>query len=225
MKLPDLPARFLSAAHRIRGKVFHTVAAALLACAALLPSLVSAEIIDRIAATVNNEIITESELRCSAALAPLLESSPETPPLTDLLDGLLARRLLVQEARRLKLVEVSDTELNAALEKIKGRFSSETAFNGFLAELDLAPRELSRMLEERIVAERFVEQKVGLFVRVSREEAQSYFDEHAEEFENKRFQDVQKTVHSLLLQRKLRSQLDQFLAELRGRADIRTSLR
>ena len=84
--------------------------------------------------------------------------------------------------------------------------------------------ELARMLGERLLVERFVEKKIGLFIRVSRDEAQEYFKQHADRFKGKRFQEVQKEITALLSGQKLDEQLAQYLAELRSKADIRVKL-
>jgi SurA-like protein len=137
------------------------------------------------------------------------------------LEGLITRRLLVQEARRLRFVEVSDQEKSAEVEKIRERFSSESAFSTFLGEMDMTEQELADMLGERLLVEKFVEKKIGLFVRVTREEAEAYFNEHAAEYPGQRFLDVQKSIVALLMDRKVGQQLDQYVAELRSKADIR----
>ncbi len=189
----------------------------------LLPVSVRAELLDRIAASVNTEVITASELNCSVALNLRLGSADKDR--SDLeaktLDGLITRRLLVQEAHRLKFVEVSGKDISTEVEKLGGRFSSDKEFSDFLAGLDMTRQELAHMLGEQLLVERFVEKKVGLAVRVGREEAQLYFIEHSEEFKDKRFQDVQKMILALLTDRKIGRQLDLYLAELRGKADIR----
>ena len=77
------------------------------------------------------------------------------------------------------------------------------------------------MLGERLLVERFVEKKVGLFIRVSRDEAQRYFEEHAAEYTNMRFQDLQKTIVALLIDQKIEARLNQYVAELRSKADLR----
>ncbi len=79
------------------------------------------------------------------------------------------------------------------------------------------------MLGERLLVEKFVEKKVGLFVRVTREEAEAYFNEHAAEYPGQRFQDVQKSIVALLMDRKVGQQLDQYVADLRSKADIRVN--
>lgn len=193
----------------------------------LFPRPLQAELVDRIVAAVNTEVITASELDCSIALNLRLGAADKDRSAlkAETLDGLISRRLLVQEARRLRFVEVSEQELSAEVEKVAKRFASDREFGDFLAGLDMTRQELARMLGERLLVERFVEKKVGLFVRVGREEAQTYFNEHAPEFKDRNFQDVQKTITALLTERKIGRQLDQYLAELRGKADIRIIVR
>ena len=206
---------------RLRTKVVFLLTLSLIASTA-----VQGEPVDRIVAAINAEVITASELACAIALNQRLGSAEKDRSAleAETLDGLLTRRLLVQEAHRLKFVEVSDQELSAGIGKIRERFASEKEYSDFLAGMDMTSQELSRMVQERILVERFVEKKVGLFVRVSREEAETYFNEHTTEFKNKHFQDVQKKVLAYLTERKLGQQLDLYLADLRGKADIRTSL-
>jgi hypothetical protein len=189
----------------------------------LAPAPARAETVDHIVATVNNEVITASELALAVALnARFGGAGTDRETLTsETLNGLITRRLLVQEARRLRFVEVSDQELTAETEKLARRFGSDKAFHDFLKELGVAPGEVTRMLGERLLVERFIQKKVGLFVRVSRDEAQAFFDSHVADYRGKRFQDVQKTIVALLTERKIGQQLDQYIAELRAKADIR----
>ena len=200
---------------------------ALLVIALLFPFTLQAELVDRIVATVNTDVITASELSAAVALNQRLGNADKdrTALEATTLEGLINRRLLVQEAHRLKFVEVSEQDISAEVENVVKRFASEKEFSDFLAGLDMTRQELARMLGEQLLAERFVEKKVGLFVRVSREEEESYFNGHAAEFKDKRFPDVQKMILALLTEQKMGLQLAQYLAELRGRADIRISAR
>jgi hypothetical protein len=56
---------------------------------------------------------------------------------------------------------------------------------------------------------------------VGRDESQSYFDAHPSEFKGKRFQDVQRQITELLYEDKFGRQVQQYLAELRSKADVR----
>jgi parvulin-like peptidyl-prolyl isomerase len=192
-------------------------------CILVFAFAVRAELVDRIVATVNHEVITASDLAHAVALNMRLGGTHEDRKTieSDTLEGLITRRLLVQEARRLRFVEVTDEEIKAEFDKIRKQFGSDKAFADFLEGQDMTGPELRRMLGEQLLVERFVEKKVGLFVRVSRDEAESYFEEHAAEYKDKRFQDLQKTIIALLTDRKILKQLNQYVAELRGKAYLR----
>jgi foldase protein PrsA len=182
--------------------------------------------VDHIVAAVNNEVITASELAQAVALNEQFGSpgvQDREAVRSETLNGLITRQLLVQEARRLRFVEVSDQEISVEVDKIKKRFPSDAAFADFLKSQDMTQQELGRMLGERLLVERFVEKKVGLFVRVNRDEAQSYFDDHPAQFQGKRFQEVQEAITAFLLDQKIGQQLDQYVAELRAKADIRVN--
>ncbi|HUI44666.1 MAG TPA: SurA N-terminal domain-containing protein [Nitrospirota bacterium] len=206
------------------------VGACLLIAAPCLPSFppllfpaVHAELLDHIVAAVNNEAITESELAQAVALnvrfgRPGMDRKNIE---SETLEGLITRCLLVQEARRLKFIGVSEQETSGEIEKLKQRFGSDSAFSDFMKEHDLSLTELARMLGEQLLAQKFIKKKIVPFVRITRESAQSYFDAHRSEFPGRQFADVQKNIIARLTDDKIGQQLDQYVAELRSRADIR----
>jgi hypothetical protein len=189
----------------------------------VLPCAARAELIDSIVAAVNYEVITWSDLEQAVRFnAALSGGSRDGERLrTETREGLINRRLLIQEAGRLRFVEVSAQDISAEDEKLRKRFGSDKEFSDFLAGLDMTREQLDRMLGERLLVERFVEKKIGIFVRVSREESQSYYEAHPVEFKGKRFQDVQGQITALLYKDKFGRQVEQYLAELRSKADVR----
>jgi hypothetical protein len=196
-------------------------------CLASLPRPANAVLVDHIVAAVNRDVITYSDLEHAVALNMRLGAGGKDRKLleSETLEGLITRRLLVQEARRLRFVDVTDQEISAESDKLRKQFGSDKAFADFLAEQDMTEQELSRMLGEQLLVERFVEKKVGLFMRVSREQAQKFFEERSDLYKGRRFQDVQKLIYSLLTKQKIDQQLDQYVTELRSKADIRITAR
>lgn len=190
----------------------------------LLHGPAQADLIDRIVASVNNEVITLSELNQAAGFNGAMGGGNRENIREQTLEGLINRRLLIQEARRLKFVEVSEQDINAEIEKLKKRLGPDKAFAEFLGELDITVDQLSRVLGERLLVERFVKKKIGLFIRVSRDEAQDYFNRNAARFKGKRFPDVQKAIMAGLQEQKLEQQISQYLAELKNKADVRMNL-
>ena len=199
--------------------------AGMVLCAFLLfVSVGHAELIDRVVAAVNNDVITLSELRQAVAFnAELSGKGSKNSRQVELetREGLINGRLLLQEAYRLKFADVSGLDVAVEIERLRRRLGSEEAYRTFLARTDLTEERLGKMLGDRLLVERFVEKKIGLFARVSREEAQSYFQDHPGEFKDMRFAQAQKSITALLSRQKVGQQLDQYIADLRGRAAIR----
>ncbi len=189
----------------------------------VISTTANAEPVDHIAAAVNYDIITASELAQAVALNERLgtPAGDRKALESETLKGLITRKLLVQEAHRLRFVEVSDQEISAEVENVRRRFGSDAAFQDFLKTLDMSQEELSRMFGEQLLVKKFIEKKVGLFVRVTREEAENYYRAHADQYRDRPFPDVQKDIMSILMDRKVDQELDQYIEELRSRADIR----
>jgi len=188
-----------------------------------LPSPAQAERIDHIVAAVNNDVITALDLEQAVIINEALSGpAPDRNRLREeTRDGLVNRLLLLQEARRLKFVELSEQDVRAQVEAFKKRLGSPEAFAAFLSNARISNRDLERMLGDRLLVERFLEKKIGLYVRISREEAQRYFDSHAAQYPGKGFPEVQKQITSLLADQELGKQSELYLADLRSMASIR----
>jgi len=181
-----------------------------------------AVLVDRVVAAVNNDVITLSELRQTVAFNAAVGGKGNGSRLeTETLQGIINRRLLLQEAYRLKVAEVSEQDIAAEVVRLRDRLGTEAAFREFLARTSMTEEQLEKLLGERLLVERFVEKKIGLFARVSRDDVQAYFRDHPDEFREKRFAEVQKEITARLSEQKVNQQLDQYVDELRSRAFIR----
>lgn len=182
----------------------------------------SAELVDRIIASVNNDVIALSDLRKAVAFNAVLGSRTAGRRLeAETLEGLINRKLLLQEAYRIRFVDVSGQDIADEIERLRKQLGTDEAFSDFLSRTGMTEPELSRMLGERLLVERFIEKKIGLFARVSREDAEQYFHDHAAEFKGRRFADVRNQITVRLTEQMIEQQLARYLAELRDRADIR----
>jgi DNA-binding TFAR19-related protein (PDSD5 family) len=188
-----------------------------------IPALAHAERIDHIVAAVNNDVITSLDLEQAVSINEALSGPAQDRHRlrAETRDGLVSRLLLLQEARRLKFVELSEQDVRAQVEVFKKRLGSPEAFAAFLSGTRLSSRDLERMLGDRLLVERFIEKKIGLYVRIGREEAQRYFDSHAAQYQGKGFPEVQKQITSFLVDQELGKQVEQYLADLRSTASIR----
>jgi len=181
-----------------------------------------AVLVDRVVAAVNNDVITLSELRQTVAFNAAVSGKGNGSRLEmETLQGIINRRLLLQEAYRLKVADVSEQDIAAEAVRLRERLGTESAFRDFLARTGMTEAQLEKLLGERLLVERFVEKKIGLFARVNRDDVQAYFRDHPDEFRDKRFAEVQKQITARLSEQKVSQQLDQYVDELRSRAFIR----
>jgi peptidyl-prolyl cis-trans isomerase SurA len=181
-----------------------------------------AELVDRIVASVNNDVITLSELRQTVAINALAGRQENGRRMAaETLEGLVNRKLLLQEAYRLRFADVTDQDIAAERRKFQSRFGSDEEYRVFLQSAEISEEQLDRMLGERLLVKRFVQRKIELYVRVNREDVEAYFRDHAAEFGGRRFSEVQQQITDLLAGQQIGQQLDAYTAELRGRADIR----
>ena len=211
--------------HAVPDRRLLMVPALMVLCWVLLASCTAyAELVDRVAAAVNNDVITLSDLRQAVVFNTAAGGRGTGRILAvETLEGLINRKLLLQEAYRLRFVEVSEGEVAAEMERFQGGFGSDEEYRQFLSRAGMTERQLRRMLGERLVVERFVEQKIGLYARVNRDDVQSYYREHQEAFAGRRFSEVQQEIEALLSSQMAMQQLDSYLAELRTRATIRVN--
>jgi len=188
----------------------------------LLAATAHAVLVDRVVAAVNNDVITLSELQQAIAFNAALGGKGSGSGVEmETLQGIINRRLLLQEAYRLRVADVSEQDIAAEVGRLHQRFGTEAAYGEFLARTGMTEEQLEKLLGERLLVERFVEKKIGLFARVNRDDVQAYFREHLGEYKDKRFAEVQKQITTLLTEQKVNQQLDQYVDELRSRAFIR----
>ncbi len=217
-----MTARPGSSGRRVAGTALAFVAV-LAVCSAFTPPA-AAVLVDRVVASVNNEVIALSDLRRAVAFNREAGGAANGRRLAiETLEGLINRKLLLQEAYRLRFAEVSQKDISGELDRLRQRFGSPAAYREFLVRTGIAEAQLSRMIGERLLVERFVERKIELYARVGREDVQAYYDGNPGEFQGRRFSEVQQQITALLVRRMAAQQLDGYIAELRKRAEIRVN--
>jgi peptidyl-prolyl cis-trans isomerase SurA len=139
----------------------------LAACLAALAPLVLAfpgycEVVDRIVAVVNDEVVTMSEVqgmaRAMEAQAGVKATKKQDQELQrKMLDNLIDRKLARAEAKK-KGINVPAKEVAAALEEFKKRsnLNNDADFNKALAQEGLTLKEFKRQIEEQILQERLI---------------------------------------------------------------------
>jgi peptidyl-prolyl cis-trans isomerase SurA len=147
--------------------------------------------LDRVAATVNGDVITLRELEGTAgsalrdadALAPGPErDQARAGALRSAFDLLVADRLFKQQVKKLDL-EVSDAQVDAQLEAIKDQnHFDDAALDRALTAQGLTRATFREKLRGQLQDFAVLQYKVGGRVKVSDQELESYYRSHPQEF-------------------------------------------
>ncbi|MCL4502730.1 MAG: SurA N-terminal domain-containing protein [Deltaproteobacteria bacterium] len=143
-----------------------------------------AEVVDRIVAEVNDEIITMSELQGASkaieAQAGLKPTGKESKNIErQMLESLIDRKLAKAEAKR-RGITVDDKELAAAMDlfRKKNNLQDDDAFNKALNKAGLSIKELKQTLADQIIQQRLISVAVGAKAMVNDAEVRRFYDEH-----------------------------------------------
>ncbi|QDG51935.1 hypothetical protein FIV42_14665 [Persicimonas caeni] len=148
------------------------------------PATADAEIIDRIVARINNDIVTFYELKQAATPFMLqngidpsaLENPQQREQIYDkVLDDLVERKLLLQEADKLDL-SVSDEQVDQWLAYTRQQQQmSEEQFRQMISQYGMSYDAYREMIRQNLLKLRLVKVKVGSQVSVSDEEVDALY--------------------------------------------------
>lgn len=153
----------------------------------LLPGAGAGEVVDRIVAQVNDEIITLSELeqtsksmQAQSGQNPLGRESKAFQ--RQMLDSLIDRKLALAEAKK-RGISLTDRELDQALEEFKKRndLADDAALTKALSQAGMTLKELKQQMSDQMIQERMVQVAVGAKTMVSDADVRRVYEESTKE--------------------------------------------
>lgn len=146
------------------------------------PGPVHAEVVDRIVAEVNDEVITMSELDELTKMIPQTGLNPKSKEAKDLkrqmLEALIDRKLAKAEAKKRGII-ISDKDIDQAIEgfKKKNRLPDDAALNQAAAKAGMTIKDLRQQLADQLQQERMMAVAVGAKrAEISDAEVRRFYD-------------------------------------------------
>ena len=157
---------------------------------ALLPSLVRADVVERVVGTVNNDAIFLSDLRTRAVpfLPQVADASTEAERkerlktlyeelLTLLIDEKLIRQIASQSG-----IRVTDADVDMAVENLRMQNNlTEDQFKEALAAQGMSEAQYRRDLKKQLVRLKVMNERVRSRVNITEEEVRAQYEERARE--------------------------------------------
>lgn len=144
-----------------------------------------------VVAKVNGEEIKKEELiqACKLMQAQVAQASrgQQVPALDEafykqILDGMVAQELLLQDARR-QGVTVSDEELKPQMAALRGRFSDEATYRKALEKDGLTEKKLEEKLRQEAVIQKYVSTRLLSQVAVTDQAAREFYDKNQDKMQ------------------------------------------
>lgn len=156
--------------------VFFCVFAALSA----LSGLIYAESLDKIAAIVNGDVITEDEVATFMKMTDMAEesglpTSDQNLLRKELLNRMIEDRLILQEAKAIGL-KADEKIIEGRIKDIKARAGSELAFEMALKQQGFSLSELKKKLRNQLLIYTAIQRQVKSRVLVSPREVTDYYE-------------------------------------------------
>ncbi|HME42725.1 MAG TPA: peptidylprolyl isomerase [Syntrophorhabdales bacterium] len=99
---------------------------------------------------------------------------------TEVVEGLVRRELLYQEAK--KSVKVTEAEINEEMKKLKEQYPSETDFTNALSVMKISSATLRAQVERALLIQKLIETQFASKVVVTDKEIWAYYDRNRESF-------------------------------------------
>jgi hypothetical protein len=191
-----------------------------------------AELVERLAATVDEDAITLMELEWFIRFRGF--SVPEEPAerdrlLREVLEQMVNQWIVFRESEKTPFVQVTAPELDRYLEQYSGRFGGPEGLQAELRRLGFSMPELRELLRRQLAVNKFVELRFEPFVIVLPDEIRTAYESYAEELAREGqtappLELVEETLRQVLSVRKTTQQLEEWLEVARRRYTIQVLL-
>jgi len=212
----------------MRSALIFVLACAMAAGGPPLTKTVSAaaqgQVVDRIVARIEDDVITLSEVHELAAYQRLVDGKSE--PDSQLVSELTDQWIINNEAQTAQYPQPEDVAVDRQVQQIQGRFPTASAFSQRLASLGLTLANLRRLVMRQIYLTSYLDYRFRPAVQVDDEAVAKYYRETlAPQLESKQqnvppLGAVTNQIRELLSQQAINDRSGAWLSDTRGRLQI-----
>lgn len=187
--------------------------------------LASAEIIDRIAVTVDKRVITESEILRQIRITAFLNN--EQPDFSASAKRTTADRLVEQILIRRELetsrYSAPATSATVSFQELRKRFPDETEYKQSLARYRITDADVRQALEWQETLLEFIDLRFRPGIQIPESEIHDYYEQQKSLHPGKlpEFPDAREDIEKILTSQRVDNALDRWLGQARTQSRIR----
>ncbi len=204
------------------------ILAAILALLMSSGGVLGQEVIDRVAARVENDVILTSDIRELARYQTLMEGKPESD--TQILDRLIDQWIVRNEATVSRYPQPSEEEVQRSLARITRTFTSPAEFEERRQQSGLSSEELLAMVKSELYLRNYLDSRFRPAIQIEEKDVDDFYKTRVVPRAEARgqappsFESAREFIQEALVQQAIDEQADRWLKESRSRIKVENLL-
>jgi len=204
------------------------IRATVLLAATVTTGLHGQELIDRIAARVDTDIILLSDVRMLAKYQSFLDEKSQSD--SEILDHLIDQWIVRNEAKAALFPQPSDADVQRSLDRLKRSFSSPEEFAEREKQAGLTDEDVQRMLRSQLYLSNYLDSRFRASIQIDEKDVKNFYETRVIPRAKSRgrtpptLDDARGFIQEALVQRAINEQADRWLKESRTRVHVEKML-
>jgi len=186
------------------------------------------EVIDRIVARIDNDVILLSDVRALGRYQQFLDGKAESD--AQILDRLIDQWIVRTEADASRFPHPSEADLDRALARVRNTFASEQEYEARRKQAGLTAQDVRAMVSSQLYLSNYLDSRFRPAVQVDPKEVEDFYQTAVVPRARARGQEppsldaARDSIQEALIQNGINQQADQWLKESRLRLHLEKSL-
>jgi hypothetical protein len=188
----------------------------------------SAAVVDRIAAVVDRQVLTVSEVGQMVELRFFSRAAGQSEDeyRRSVLEALIAQALRFRDVERFGAQDIPKDSIEARLAEIAGRFASPAELDAAMRRAELTPDEIRALIKRQLQVEAYIQERFSPLIFVSTDEIEAYYRGPWSEQRRARGLDVPplgqvtEEIRTALKSSRLQEEIEKWTSQLRARANV-----
>jgi hypothetical protein len=184
--------------------------------------------VDRVAAVIDKQVITVSEVNQMAELRffPRNQGESDDDFRHRILESLIAQALRFRDVERFGAEDIPKDSIEARVTEIAKRFPAPADLDAALNRVELTPDELRALVKRQLQVEAYVQERFAPLVFVSNDEIATYYRGTWSQQRRGRglavppLAEVREEIRGLLRASRLQEEIEKWTTQLRERANV-----
>jgi hypothetical protein len=185
-------------------------------------------VVDRIAAVVDRQVLTVSEVSQMVQLRffPRPAGQSDDDYRRDILDSLIAQALRFRDVERFGAEDIPKDSIEARVQEMTRRFPSPADFGAAVVRAELTPDEVRALVKRQLQVEAYIQERFSPLIYIANDDIDTYYRGPWSAQRRERglaippLAQVREEIRSLLKSTRLQEEIEKWTAQLRARANV-----